>query len=50
MDVEDLNTTFKELKSKDAKITQEPIPTLVGTLAFLEDLNGAQIALIQHFH
>lgn len=48
MEVEDINTTVKELKSKGAKITQEPTPILVGTLAFLKDPNGAQIALIQH--
>jgi lactoylglutathione lyase len=48
MEVEDINTTVKELKSKGAKITQEPMPITVGTLAFLEDPNGAQIALIQH--
>jgi lactoylglutathione lyase len=38
----------KELKSKGAKITMEPIPITVGTLAFLEDPNGVKIALIQH--
>lgn len=48
MDVEDINTTIKELKSKGAKITMEPIPITVGTLAFLEDPNGVRIALIQH--
>jgi len=48
MEVEDMNTTVKELKSKGAKITQEPVPITVGTLAFLEDPNGVKIALIQH--
>ena len=48
MDVEDLNTTVKELKSKGATITMEPVPTTVGLLAFCEDPNGAKIALIQH--
>ena len=48
MDVEDINTTVKELKSKGAKITMEPVPITVGTLAFLEDPNGVRIALIQH--
>jgi len=48
MEVEDITTTVKELKSKGAKITQEPVPITVGTLAFLEDPNGAKIALIQH--
>ena len=48
MDVEDINATLKELKSKGAKITMEPMPITVGTLAFLEDPNGVRIALIQH--
>ncbi len=48
MEVEDINTTVKELRSKGAKITQEPTPITVGSLAFLEDPNGTQIALIQH--
>jgi lactoylglutathione lyase len=48
MDVEDMNTTVKELRSKGAKITMEPIPITVGTLAFIEDPNGVKIALIQH--
>lgn len=48
MDVEDVHTTVKELKSKGAKITMEPTPISVGTLAFVEDPNGVKIALIQH--
>jgi lactoylglutathione lyase len=48
MEVEDINTTVKELKSKGAKITLEPTPITVGTLAFLEDPNGVRIALIEH--
>ncbi len=48
MEVKDINATVKELKSKGAKITMEPIPITVGTLAFLEDPNGVRIALIQH--
>jgi lactoylglutathione lyase len=48
IDVEDLNTTVKKLKSKGAKITMEPVPITVGTLAFLEDPNGVRIALVQH--
>lgn len=48
MGVEDINATLKELKSKGAKITMEPTPITVGTLAFIEDPNGAKIALIQH--
>ena len=48
IEVEDINTTFKELKSKGAKITKEPMPITIGTIAFLEDPNGATIVLIQH--
>ena len=48
MDVEDINTIVKDLKNKGAKITMEPVPITVGSLAFLEDPNGVRIALIQH--
>jgi lactoylglutathione lyase len=48
MEIDDINTTVKELKSKGAKITMEPVPITVGTLAFIEDPNGVRIALIQH--
>jgi lactoylglutathione lyase len=48
MDVEDLNTTIKELKAKGVKVIMEPVQITVGLLAFIEDPNGAKIALIQH--
>ncbi len=48
MDVKDLTATIKALKSKGAKITMEPVPTLAGSLAFMEDPNGVRIALIEH--
>lgn len=48
MDVEDMSTTVNDLRSKGAKITMEPIPITVGTLAFIEDPNGVKIALIHH--
>lgn len=48
MDVENLETTVEELKSKGAKITLDPVPITVGKLAFIEDPNGVRIALIQH--
>ena len=48
MDVKDINATVKELKSRGARITMEPMPITVGMLAFLEDPNGVKIALIQH--
>lgn len=49
MEVEDLNTTLKELKSKNANITMGPVPITDGLLAFLEDPNGVRIALVQHY-
>lgn len=48
MDVKDLKGTLGELKSKGVKITMEPVPTLVGSMAFMEDPNGVRIALIEH--
>jgi lactoylglutathione lyase len=49
IEVEDIHTTVKELKSKGAKFTREPTPISAGMrLAFLEDPNGVRIALIQH--
>lgn len=47
-DVEDINSTVEDLKSKGAKITMEPTTITVGSLAFIEDPNGVRIALIQH--
>ncbi len=48
MDVDDLAATVERLKAKGATITLEPVPTQVGSLAFVEDPNGARIALIEH--
>lgn len=48
MDVEDLTATVDGLRSKGAKILMEPVRISVGFLAFVEDPNGARIALIQH--
>ncbi|MGB7967971.1 MAG: VOC family protein [Methanobacterium sp.] len=48
MDVENLESTIKELKAKGAKVTMEPTQISVGSLAFIEDPNGIRIALIQH--
>lgn len=48
MEVEDISTTVEELRSKGAKFKMEPVPITVGMLAFVEDPNGTQIALIQH--
>lgn len=48
IDVEDLDVTLKELKSKGVKVTMETTQTTVGTMAFIEDPNGVKIALIHH--
>ena len=48
IEVEDLDATVEELKSKGANITMGPVPITDGSLAFVEDPNGARIALIQH--
>lgn len=48
IDVEDLNATLEDLRAKGAKVTMEPTPITVGTLAFIEDPNGVRIALIEH--
>jgi lactoylglutathione lyase len=48
MEVEDVSAIVEDLKSKGATITLEPIRTLVGSMAFMEDPNGVKIALIQH--
>lgn len=48
MDVKNLPAALEELRSKGAKITMGPVPTLVGSLAFIEDPNGVRVALIEH--
>lgn len=48
IEVEDINATLDELKSKGANIAKGPTPITVGTLAFLKDPNGVNIVLIQH--
>jgi len=48
MEVDDLEATVQDLKQKGVNITMEPVPITVGHLAFVEDPNGARIALIQH--
>lgn len=48
MEVDDMDATMLELKSKGAKILKEPVPTLVGSCAFLEDPNGVRIAIVHH--
>ncbi len=48
MEVDDLEGTLNELKSRGAGVTMEPVKISVGYLAFIEDPNGVRIALIQH--
>lgn len=48
MDVDDLDVTMADLKSKGYRIISDPIPTLVGRMTFTEDPNGIRIALIEH--
>ncbi len=48
MEVDDMDSAMKELKSKGVKIIKEPVSTLVGSVAFLEDPNGVTIAVIHH--
>ena len=49
MEVDDMNTTAKELIEKGAKFTRDPIEVGDGAkLAFLKDPNGVEIELIQH--
>ncbi|WP_370518347.1 VOC family protein [Methanothermobacter sp. THM-1] len=46
MEVDDLEGTLNELKSRGAGVTMEPVKISVGYLAFIEDPNGVRIALI----
>ncbi len=48
MDVDNLAATLSDLRGKGVAITMEPIPTLVGVMAFAEGPDGVKIALIQH--
>ncbi|NLU04016.1 MAG: VOC family protein [Methanothermobacter sp.] len=48
MEVDDLETTLTDLRSRGARVLMEPTPITVGLLAFIEDPNGVRIALIEH--
>ena len=48
MDVPDLDSTLKELRKKGVTISMEPVPTSVGRMAFAQDPNGVNLALIEH--
>ena len=44
-----MEKAMEKLKSKGAKILKEPVPTSVGSCAFIEDPNGVRICIIHHF-
>lgn len=48
MEVEDMEEAMETLKNRGAKILAEPAPTLVGSCAFIQDVNGVTIAIIHH--
>jgi lactoylglutathione lyase len=48
IDVDDLDKTLTDIKSKGANVLSEPIRTLVGVMAFIEDPNGTRMCLIEH--
>jgi lactoylglutathione lyase len=48
MDVEDIDTEVKKLKSKGVEFTLEPTKIAVGSMSILKDPNGVNIVLIQH--
>ena len=48
MDVEDMESTVKELKSKGVKFILDPIEITVGFMAKFKDPNGTTIVLVQH--
>lgn len=48
MEVDDMDKAMAELKVKGAKILAEPMPTLVGSCAFIEAPGRIRIAIIHH--
>ena len=48
IDVENLDSEVKELKSKGVKFIIEPRKISVGSMALFKDPNGSNIVLIQH--
>ena len=47
-DVDDLEETIKELKTKGCEPLGEITPTSVGRQVFIQDPNGVRICLIEH--
>lgn len=46
MYVDDMAQAMAHYKAKGAKILGEPLPTLVGSCAFIEDPNGVRLAIV----
>jgi lactoylglutathione lyase len=46
MYVDDMEEAMAKYKAKGAKILGEPVPTQVGSCAFIEDPNGVRIAIV----
>lgn len=47
-DVEDLDKTLEDLKSKGCNPISPVLPTSVGRQVFIQDPNGVRICLIEH--
>jgi lactoylglutathione lyase len=48
VEVDDLEAAIYNAKAKGAKVITEITPILVGSMAMIEDPNGARIAFIHH--
>jgi predicted N-acetyltransferase YhbS/predicted enzyme related to lactoylglutathione lyase len=48
VEVDDLDAALADVKTKGAKVIMEKTPILVGSMAMIEDPNGARMALIHH--
>ena len=48
VEVDDLDTALSNVRDKGAKVIMEITPISVGSMAMIEDPNGARIALIHH--
>ena len=48
MEVDDINAVLADVRTKGAKVILEITPISVGSMAMIEDPNGARIVFIQH--
>jgi lactoylglutathione lyase len=48
VEVDDLAAALSDVRAKGAKVIMEATPISVGSMAMIEDPNGARIALIHH--